>query len=159
MHSSCTKLIKTNIKIDSCVIFIYTCVAFAARLSWTCHQIKFFCFQNLRSKSLKFSKSPPLNPIQWELSNNTKSSPKFSYNFEFWFRWIFSGFFFWFQYSITSPLWVKTLWNNSIHPLHTECFPMVPRVARGIMVREMSMWQTSKTNKLLPSMILKKVLK
>jgi len=70
------------------------------------------------------------------------------------FQWVFFLVSIFNNSSIVSQNIVKQL--NP--PLHIECFPMVARVARGIMVREMLMWQTSKINKLLPSMILKKVL-
>jgi len=57
------------------------------------------------------------------------------------------------QYSITSPLEVKTLWNQLSAPLLMGAFQWCTKtMARGTVAWEISMWQSKKTRK-LPSLI------
>ncbi len=69
-------------------------------------------FQNLQHCRLKKFEITSLDPIHWRLFKNTKSEPKLIHNFQFWYKWIFNEKIV--KFSITSPLLVKTLWNQQL---------------------------------------------
>jgi hypothetical protein len=89
----------------------------------------------------------PLNPTHQDLSNNTKGTFQFLWNFQLQFNLIFSEEII--QYSRTSTPQVQTPWNQADAPLLLESFPKRPRTPKG---SQFSGSHKYKTNK-LPSFI------
>ncbi len=92
-----------------------------------------------------FPNSPSLNPIYWGLSNNAKNMPKIPLAIlvldinEFWLRndWTFDHF---------STIGQNIMKPTHCTPPHQGIFNGIKSMARGIVVWEISMWQTNKIN-------------
>jgi len=107
-----------------------------------CNLIEFSIIKILKTLGLKISKSSSINLANWGLPNNTKIVPFF---FNFYFKFECNYYEIFVQYSITSPLNVKTLCNQLNALVFIKGFPKVPKAWQGVLW--FGRFQYDKTNK------------